>query len=252
MASIAPPLPGSTGGLHPLAGLVDHNESYGRHVLEGMVGNLSGVRAAADIGAGTGRDLAMLCRLLPSAEVSAVDMLPSSVAGLRRLVDTVHLIDIERDPLPYPDGGMDLLMANQVLEHTKEVFWIFHQVARSLAQGGRFIFGVPNVLSLHNRLLGLIGRHPTQHRLYSAHVRPFSKADTLQFLEACSPGTFELEEFGGSQFYPFPRSIARPLASAFPTLAFSIFFKLRKVGPYADGFLTYPRRARLETNFFAG
>jgi len=46
--------------------------------------------------------------------------------------------------------------------------------------------------------------------------------------------------------------MARVLASAFPTLAFTIFFLIRKTKEYQDEFATYPSRARLETNFWSG
>lgn len=138
-----------------------------------------------------------------------------------------------------------------MLEHTKEIFWIFHEVSRSLKVGGRFLFGVPNICSLHNRLLMLAGRQPTQHKVCSAHVRPFSKNETLAFLRACFPAGYELEEFRGAQFYPFPLHL-RFLAGMFPTSAFTIFFMIRKVREYDDGFLSYPARAQLETNFWTG
>ena len=102
--------------------------------------------------------------------------------------DEIHVANIERDDLPLADGQADLIIANQVLEHTKEIFWIFHEVTRSLRTGGHFLFGVPNICSLHNRFLLLVGRQPTQHKVCSAHVRPFSKGDTLAFLSACFPG----------------------------------------------------------------
>ena len=40
------------------------------------------------------------------------------------------MANIERDDLPLADGQADLIIANQVLEHTKEIFWIFHEVSR--------------------------------------------------------------------------------------------------------------------------
>jgi hypothetical protein len=76
-------------------------------------------------------------------------------------------------------------------------------VSRSLKVGGHFLFGVPNICSLHNRFLILFGRQPTQHKVCSAHVRPFSKGDTLAFLSACFPAGYALEKFRGAQFYPF-------------------------------------------------
>ena len=54
------------------------------------------------------------------------------------------------------------MIANQILEHTKEVFWIWHEIARVLAPQGQLILGVPNLASAHNRLLLLLGRQPTR------------------------------------------------------------------------------------------
>ncbi len=172
--------------------------------------------------------------------------------NLEGKADRIVVANIERDRFPLADGEADLIIANQILEHTKEVFWIFHEVSRSLKIGGHFLFGVPNVCSLHNRFLLALGRQPTQHKLASAHVRPFSKNDTLAFLNACFPGGYELEQFRGAQFYPFPLRMARLLANALPTLAFTIFFMIRKTRKYRNEFAVYPGRAQLETNFWTG
>lgn len=245
-------IPGSTGGQHALAGLVDHAESYGSHVIRSFVEDIPTVATAVDIGAGSGRDLQTVKAVHAGARTIAIEAGRQYARALENKVDEVHVLNIERDPFPFADGSIDVVIANQILEHTKEVFWIFHQVARVLKPGGHFIFGVPNVLSAHNRVLALLGRHPTQHKLYSAHVRPFSKNDTVKFLGVCSPGTFQVEHFAGSQFYPFPRVIARPLSRLLPGMAFSIFFSIKKVGQYQDGFINLPGAAGLETNFFVG
>jgi SAM-dependent methyltransferase len=246
------PLFGSRGGSHPLARLTDQRESYGPHVVEDVVRSLSGLKLVADLGAGTGRDLGIVRRFHPLAKLVAVEGGMDFATELARWADEVYVTDIERDSLPLENGQADLIMANQVLEHTKEVFWIFHEVFRSLRVGGHFLFGVPNVCSLHNRVLMAFGRQPTQHKLCSAHVRPFSKADTLSFLNACVGDGYELAEFRGAQFYPFPARLSRMLAGAFPTYAFTIFFLIRKTAEYNGDFATYPARAGLETNFWTG
>ena len=138
----------------------------------------------------------------------------------------IHSIDIERSHYPAPDGFYDLVMANQLLEHTKEVFWIFAEVARILKPGGRFIAGVPNLASLHNRLLLLFGQQPTAQQTYSAHVRGFTKPDFRLFAE--KGDFFRLLDFKGSNFYPFGKSIAMPLARMFPTLAWGSFYMLER------------------------
>lgn len=230
------------------ARIVDHGETYGPAVMRRFATALPPVRTFMDLGAGSGRDIRIILGQHPEARAIAIEAAACHLADLA----TVHELDIEHDRLPATDGAVDLVLANQMLEHCKEVFWIFHEVSRVLKVGGHFIFGVPNVASLHNRLLLLAGVQPTQHKLCSAHVRPFSKRDTMKFVEACFPGGYVLEDFAGAQFYPLPRSAARLAASLWPTGAFSIFFKLRKVRDYADSFLTYPRRAQLETNFWVG
>lgn len=249
---IEKPLFGSSGGSHPLGRFTDQRETYGPHVVEDLVRKLRQPELVADLGAGCGRDLDILKRIHPHARLIAVEGGGEYANSLIGKADEIHVRNIERDRLPFGDGEVDLIIANQVLEHTKEIFWIFHEVTRSLKVGGHFLFGVPNICSLHNRFLLLMGSHPTQHKVCSAHVRPFSKKDTLAFLNACFPCGYELADFRGAQFYPFPRALARVLANVFPTFAFTIFFLIRKVKEYHDEFATYPARAQLETNFWTG
>ncbi|HEY1255411.1 MAG TPA: class I SAM-dependent methyltransferase [Terracidiphilus sp.] len=244
---------GSNGGHHPLAKYVDHLETYGPHVVEDLVGSLNDLKVVVDLGAGSGRDLGIVRRLHPQATLIAVEGGIEYARNLAGKADRICVANIERDRLPLADGEADLIIANQVLEHTKEIFWIFHEVSRSLKVGGYFLFGVPNVCSFHNRLLLFFGKQPTQHKLCSAHVRPFSKNDTLAFLNACFPEGYKLVKFRGSQFYPPPPGrLVRILANALPTLAFSIFFMIKKTKEYQNEFATYPGRAQLETNFWTG
>jgi SAM-dependent methyltransferase len=243
---------GSVGGSHPLARFIDQPETYGPLVMEQLVRDLNDLELVVDLGAGWGRDLEIVRRFHPNTKLVAIEAGTEYADSLTGKADQIYVANVEHDPLPLADGSTDLVIANQVLEHTKEIFWIFHEVSRALKVGGHFLFGVPNICSLHNRFLLLAGRQPTQHKLCSAHVRPFSKADTLAFLEACFPGGYQLAEFRGAQFYPFPRTLARPLANAFPTFAFTIFFLIRKTKAYHSEFATYPARAQLETNFWTG
>jgi len=161
-------------------------------------------------------------------------------------------LDIERGVFPFANESIDVVVANQILEHTKEIFWIFHEITRVLTVGGKLIIGVPNLASLHNRLLLLIGIQPTSIQNASAHVRGYTKYDLLRFLRNCFPDGYELKGFGGSNFYPFPPIIARPLARIFPNMAWGIFFMFEKQKPYQREFLDFPVTNRLETNFFLG
>jgi len=210
------------------------------------------VERCVDLGCGYGDDLALVLKHNPSAESIGIDFGLWNQERLTSRGIKLLSLDIEKEPLPFADDSLDLVIANQVLEHTKEVFWINHEVFRTLKVGGCLFFGTPNVLSLHNRILMLFGRHPTQHKLTSAHVRPFSKTDVYRFYRDIAKDVVRIEGFWGSQFYPFPKSLARPLATVFPSFSFSIFFLIRKIGVYHNQFAEWPRRSGLETNYYTG
>jgi ubiquinone/menaquinone biosynthesis C-methylase UbiE len=59
-----------------------------------------------------------------------VESWPPYVEELKSLGVSVFALHIERDALPFEDGSVDIVIANQILEHTKEFFRIFHQVSR--------------------------------------------------------------------------------------------------------------------------
>ncbi len=230
---------------------VDHTETYGRHILARVVRNLD-IARCVDLGCGNGDDLLVVRECHPDSELIGIDSGAWNVERLAGKGIEPVILDIESQSFPLEDETIDLVVANQILEHTKEIFWINHEIFRTLRVGGCLYLGVPNVLSLHNRILSIFGVHPTCAKVISAHVRVFSKSDTLLFYREVANGFAKVEGFYGSQFYPFPRVIARPLASLFPSLAFSIFFLIRKTSKYSGEFISWPSAAQLETNFYIG
>lgn len=192
-----------------------------------------------DLGCGHGTDIVNIRteteRRLPgqvSWKLAGIENFKEYQKECKSLGIETFAVDLERDSFPGKDGSVDLLIANQVLEHTKEIFWIFSEAARLLRPGGRFIVGVPNLASMHNRLLLLFGQQPTAQQSLSAHVRGFTKPDLKKFAE--EGGYFRLTAFRGSNFYPFPPGIARPLARIFPTLAWGAFFNLERTEKRGD------------------
>lgn len=232
--------------------MVDKSLNYGRHIVERFLLESQPFESVVDIGAGNGDDLSMAKKIIPSSKLIAVECCSYFVEQLQNSGICVHRINIERDSLPYKDESIDIVIANQILEHTKEIYWIFHEITRVLPVGGKVILGVPNLASLHNRLLLLFGRQPTTIKTSSAHIRGFTKGDVLRFLEDCFPGGYELKDFGGSNFYPFPRGVAKIFAQAFPTMAWGIFLQLEKRRKYQNEFIRFPSQKDLQTNFYVG
>ena len=234
-----------------LLAFVDHAETYGPAVMPRFLQRCAAPETVLDLGAGSGRDLQLACRIHPDVKAHGVEWFPEQVAALEQSGIQTWQCDLEKSELPFASESIGIVIANQVLEHVKELFWIVHEVTRVLKVGGHFIVGVPNVASLHNRVGLLFGKHPTQAKACSGHIRIFSKQDFLLFLEEVFPSGYALDGFAGSQFYPFPKTVARILARLMPTAAFSIYFLLRKTQAYTDSFATYPVRAHLATNFKA-
>lgn len=232
--------------------MIDRSLNYGRHHIARFTKGAAPFATVLDIGAGLGADLMLARDACPTSALHAIEVYPPYQEKLRDLGVEVCALDLEKDPMPFEDHSVDIVIANQILEHVKEVFWIFHEISRILKPGGHFILGVPNLASLHNRFLLGIGRQPTIIKNNSAHVRGWTKHDMVRFVSTCAPGTYRLNGFGGGNFYPFPGAVAKPLSAIFPNASWAVFMDFVKDGDYKDSFLKWPTEQNLETNFYTG
>jgi len=229
---------------------MDRTLNYGRHIVENFAKHITNYNNVLDIGAGHGNDLMIYKKINPTAELFAIECYKPNIEHLIKRGIKVYDLNIEKDDLPFDNESIDIVNANQILEHTKEIFWIFHNVTKVLKVGGYFVIGIPNLASLHNRILLMIGKQPTSIRNYSAHVRGFTKNDIIKFTKIW--GGYKLIDFQGSNFYPFPAIIAKPISKILPNMSASIFFLFKKVHTYHDEFIRYLVENPLETNFYRG
>lgn len=71
----------------------------------------------------------------------------------------IAVLDIERDPLPWPDGHFDGVLFTEVIEHLPlSPVGILREMLRVTAPGGWMVVTTPNLASLRQRLLLLRGR----------------------------------------------------------------------------------------------
>lgn len=202
-----------------------------------------------DIGCGTGVDTLNVKQVIKNGEFFGVETHKPYIDILESKAIRVASVNIENEKLPFDDGFFDIVMANQIIEHTKEIFWIISEVARVLKPGGIFIIGVPNLASLHNRVLLLLGKQPSSIRPLSAHVRGFTRGGMKECVEYGK--FFHMEKFKGSNFYPFPSYIARPLSTFFPGLSVGIFFVFKRTNKEGN-YLLGSGIEEFETNYFKG
>ena len=235
-----------------LESLVDFELNYGRDIIRDFAIYAQNCERVLDIGAGSGADLQIIRKIHPKADLYAIECDSTSVSALNLLGVQVASLNLEREELPFSPNSFDLIVANQVFEHVKEIFWIMHNISVTLDEGGLLAIGVPNLASLHNRILLSLGYQPTCVDSYSAHVRGYTRHDLLRLFESCWPGGYSVQLYRGSNFYPFPPAIAKALARAIPNMAWGTFLLLRKEKAYANEFISVPRSRCFETNFFWG
>jgi len=161
----------------------------------------------------------------------------------------VHSFDVERDEMPFADGCMDIIVMNQVLEHTKEWYYIFTEVNRVLKKGGICIVGLPNLVSWHERVRLLFGKHPNCLDAKGAHIRGVVMNNFIQFVE--QKGLFKSSKIHGRYFYGILNyKVNLFFSKLFPTMCVSNFIYLTKI---KDGdFTRILDEKLLETNFYRG
>jgi len=231
---------------------IDKSLNYGRHNIESFLKKAMPFETVLDIGAGKGYDLDIAKKVNNNSKLIAIEYYEPYKAILNLKKIAVYQLDIEKERFPLANESVDIIIANQILEHVKEIYWIFHEITRLLRLGGSLIIGVPNLAAFHNRILLFMGRQPTPIQVASAHIRGYTHHGFLKFLNSCWEGGYVEKDFKGSNFYPFPPLIAKPLASIWPNFAWGIFMLFTKVQSYDDAFLRFPIEQRLETNFYLG
>jgi methionine biosynthesis protein MetW len=139
----------------------------------------------------------------------------------------VARVDLESGRFPWPDGHFDVVISNQVFEHLKNVWLAMSEVYRVLAPGGWLILSVPNLGSLHNRVLLALGRQPTSIRTFGPHVRGYTFGEIRDFV--AHRDRLEVVRMRGVGFYPFPASMAVPLTRIWPGASHTTIVVARKV-----------------------
>jgi ubiquinone/menaquinone biosynthesis C-methylase UbiE len=231
--------------------MIDRELNYGRDVIQHQLRRARPYSSVLDIGAGGGSDLLTARIVEPQSKLYAIECNSTNVDRLSSNGIYTYSLNIEQEVIPLAPESIDVIISNQTFEHLKEVFWVLHEASRVLKVGGHFIVGVPNLASLHNRILLAAGQQPTSLKNNSAHVRGYTRSDLINLL-GCFPQGYQLQSWEGSNFYPLPRALARPASRLLPSMAWAIFMLFRKSRAYSTEFLDYVVSAQLETNFFLG
>lgn len=133
---------------------------------------------------------------------AGVEVYPGPAGEARGRDVEVAEVDIETGRLPWPDGQFDVIVANQVFEHLKNVWLPMGEIGRLLAPEGTLVFSVPNLASFHNRVMLAFGYQPSSIRTFGPHVRGFTYRQAREFVEL--GGFLQVVRARGVGFYPIP------------------------------------------------
>jgi SAM-dependent methyltransferase len=201
-----------------------------RVVIERLLGEMPRTSAAAaprllDVGCWDGETTARYARAC-GAGALGVEIFEGPAAQARARGVEVASIDLEAQPMPWPDASVDIVVANQVLEHLKNVWLPMDEMFRVLRPGGALILSVPNLASLHNRVLLALGFQPTSIATFGPHVRGFTRREFERFV--AFDGALAIERSLGVGFLPLTPPWTRPLSRLWPGGSHTLVVVARK------------------------
>lgn len=173
----------------------------------------SGPRRLLDVGCWDGGATLRYASVI-GARAAGIEVFETPAAQAAARGIEVARADIERESFPWPEASFDVVIMNQVLEHLKNVWWAMSEAHRVLKPGGTLIVSVPNLASLHNRLLLALGVQPSSIRTFGPHVRGFARSEFERFV--AHGGALRIERSIGVGFYPLQGSWGNPLARLWP------------------------------------
>lgn len=131
-----------------------------------------------DVGAGNGDLIDRVVREFP-VKARAADYRDDLIT----LGDVkVDVVDLNTQPLPYPEATFDLVTCTEVIEHLEHFRAALREISRVLRPGGVFVVSTPNVLNVRSRLRYLFFGFPNmfgplqlgddRHHSTHGHINP--------------------------------------------------------------------------------
>ena len=180
------------------------------------------------------------------ARVTGTDLSAVAVERARAKGISAQQVDIDSEPLPFPDVSFDTVVSNSMVEHRFFPERCFDEFARVLKPGGKFIVCLPNIAHWLCRYWIISGRFPyvANSPTDMLHIRFFTVSEAKKLCEARGLQVVEVDgsaSLWAKDFYPRPirsrrvRGIYTRLAHLYPSLFARDFVVLcQKVSPSDD------------------
>jgi len=163
---------------------------------------------------------------IPNERVYGIEIKPK-FADLAKKHFNLLNIDLEKESFPAENQVFDLIICNQTLEHLKNIFLPLSEIDRTLKVGGHLVIGIPNLASLYNRIILLLGYQPKCNEIVGPHIRCFTHKGFLGFIRLND--NFMLMKLRGATLYPFPYPFVESCAKYCPGFSCYLFYLLKKI-----------------------
>lgn len=154
-----------------------------------------GAKTVLDVGCNTGR-LGQYLKMRGIEKVIGVDITPGATRVAAAYEDQVHLLDAEKDDLPYPEGYFDVIFYGDVLEHFRDPWEALRRHRKYLKDDGRIIASIPN--AGHFGILGKLLRGNLHYEdaglLDRGHLRFFTRESAMRLFEDCGYEVLRVED----------------------------------------------------------
>jgi len=139
-----------------------------------------------DVGCWGGEGLERMGAASLFRELYGVDLLESSIQAARAKGIRAERVDLNHEPLPFPDAFFDAATCLAVLAQVFDPDAAIHELTRVLRVGGQLLLSVANIAALPHRLALVFGRLPVTSRdpgWDGAQLHYFTGAATRRLLE---------------------------------------------------------------------
>ena len=196
-----------------------------------------------DCGCDDGSFTKQVADKIGTKKVYGIEIGKDAAAKAREKGITIKSNDLN-EKFPFSDNFLDVVTANQVIEHLYDTDNFIKEIKRVLKPGGYAIFSTNNLASWHNIVALLLGYQPFPNDVSTdntglgkliplfegeagswAHLRIFTFKSLKQFMEYHG---FIVENIVGVGYYPLPSLIASTLARLDKRHSAYLTLKVRK------------------------
>lgn len=141
-----------------------------------------------------------------SAEVWGVEMLAEAAEKAKRVLDRVHVGNIEKGEIDLPIDYFDCIVFNDVLEHLRDPWEVLRKIKRNLKDDGYVVASIPNVRHFWN-IVNLLFRSKWEYTdsgvLDKTHLRFFTSKSIGTMFKRCGFEIINLEGINGISAWKF-------------------------------------------------